>query len=263
MWSYLPHLAAREDLQAFFIWRLGSEAQARASTDVTCMLRMLLSASGFANLRQLEECLNRTGAGARFNDGYLKQYVNWGKGRKPTRGSPKRMRVSFADRSGVEAGALALIEAAWQANIIDTARAGGLLIALDREEMLGKLAQAWRSKKRAYPTTLKSWQDVWKAAEIEAMAVWNRRSSWHKDAVRSIIAARVENRAMEFAAECQTDRDRLLVSGNTVVGSGYVEEVVSTASEYRIGMVLTGGTATMRAMLIVEDLYGDRPRSPR
>lgn len=180
MQNYLSFLGHAEDLQALFGLRLGTSRQARSSTDITCVLQMLANAAGVESVSQLEALLNITIAGERFDDGYLKQYINSGRGWARGRAKHKLMRIGAYESGGTASGVLALIQAALQAKIIDGLRAGALLRGFDREDVLGALAKAWRVKKRAYPTTIKAWLEVWSMAEIQSQVVWNRRPEWHK-----------------------------------------------------------------------------------
>lgn len=280
MENYLDFLGAPEDLQAFFHLRLTPGWTGRTSTDVTCILRILMSRAGVTSLGKLEGLLSQQPAGARFN-GCLKEYFNSGASLR-RRGS-KLMRVSSLRRlelqrkqrkhahlsvdGSVDAkadgeGAVALIQAASEAGILSQQEAGRLLLGLDREEMLGQLTNIWKGKKWSLdtddnPFTDERWDDVWGLAQIVATDIWNRRGYWHKNAVRSAIAE-LTDRGAEFSARDRSDGGNQLDPPNC---SAYGVEPMAMAAEYRVGMMLEGGTAIVRTMLTAEDLDDDRPRS--
>lgn len=279
MENYLDFLGAPEDLQAFFHLRLTPGWTGRTSTDVTCMLRLLMTRAGVTSLGKLEDLLSQQPAGARFN-GCLKEYFNSGASLR-RRGS-KLMRVSslrrlelqrqkrkhanfsvneLADANRDGEGAQALVKAASEAGILSQPEAGRFLLSLDREEMLGQLTNIWKSKKWSLdtddnPFTDERWADVWGTARIVATDIWNRRSNWHKNAVRFVIAGPADRDA-EFAVQHRGDLDGHL--GPASCSAGAVE--AKATAEYQIGMVLKGGTAVVRTMLTAEDLDDNRPRS--
>lgn len=279
MENYLTFLGAPEDLQAFFHLRLTPGWSGRTSTDVTCMLRLLMTRAGVTSLGKLEDLLSQQPAGARFN-GCLKEYFNWGASLR--RRGPKLMRVSSLRRLELERkqrkhaylsaegsvdpnadgeGAVALIQAASEAGILSQPEAGKYLLGLDREELLGQLTNIWKSKKWSLdtdddPFTDERWADVWRMGRTVATDIWNRRSYWHKDAVRSAIAE-LADRDAELAAHHSGDLDDQLNPANC---PACAVEPGATTAEYQVGMVLKGATAVVHTVLTAEDLGDDRPR---
>ncbi|WP_206950648.1 hypothetical protein [Trinickia acidisoli] len=257
MQNYLSYLGRGDDLQALFTLRLGTSRPARSSTDITNVLQMLAAASGKSIGKLGDELLHETPvAGSRFEGHYLRRYVN--AGRKWLRGSAKPKMMSIGS-------ALALIQSALQAGAIDEARAGVLLRCLDREDILGALAKGWREKKRAYPTTIKAWRQVWEMARIEAQAVWDGRPDWHKALVITNLGSRYEGGEVGIAEAELDEADmveaivRTVLSDagasivQTAVGDGLLDAGRVRAHEspqYKIGDVLTGSDVFVETTIV-------------
>ncbi len=181
--NYLPHLAyrGRESFQSLMVYRLLPECRsARKSTDVTQVLRWLMNGVGVKNLSQLQSKI----ADEAYK-GYLKQYLNTGF--KPS-SKPKLMTI---------ANMILFLKSAYDAKLLtDKVALGSMLIELDKDEVLGHLAAAWRSKKYPYPANQAEWDKAWRLVEIEANKLWDRRKQWHQELVLIAIeskANRVED----------------------------------------------------------------------
>ncbi len=180
--NYLPHLThrGRESFQSLMGYRLLPKCRpARKSTDITQILRWLMHSVGAENLSQLQGMIaNETYAG------YLKQYNTDG---KPS-SKPKLMTI---------ANVILFLKSAYDAKLLtDKVALGSMLIELDKDEVLGHLAAAWRSKKYPYPANPANWDKAWRLVEIEANKLWGRRKPWHQKLVLIAIeskAHRVED----------------------------------------------------------------------
>jgi hypothetical protein len=259
MQNYLSFMGLAGDLQALFGLRLGTSRQARSSTDITCLLHALVSAAGVTSVNQLEAKLPSTVTDERFNDGYLKQYINAGKGWAKGKLKPKLMSIGTYESDEPTKGALALVHAVWQEGIVTDLRAGALLLAYDREAVLGGLAKTWREKKRVYPTTIKAWLEAWTIAEMHAQAVWDSRPEWHK----TLVLACLESRHAVGEGNLN-DSNRLEAIVNTVLSDAGGSDVAEVALgelgfeaieshdqvplRYKVGDVATGGTVLIQTI---------------
>lgn len=208
--SYIDYMSkSREDLKALMVWRLClPNLQARKSTDITQVLRWLMAQAGVRNLSQLEDKI-----GGNFGNGYLKQYWNPKKGK----GKPKQMSI---------AKTVFLLKSAHQMGLIKNDVAlGGMLISLDKHEMLGRLASRWRSLKYPAPESEEDWRNVWRLAEIEASGVWHHHDDWQRYCVQLAISRIVDQR------EGQTMEPRFIEQGK-------ISQCAFT--EFFVGQKITG-----------------------
>lgn len=181
--NYIDHMGiSRESLKALMVWRLClPNLQARKSTDITQILRWLVGQARVKSLSQFESALSCRKSGWKYGNKYLQQYWNWHP-RLAFIAKPKQMKID---------NVILLLRAAQEAGLLkNEVGLGAMLLQLDMHEMLGGLANRWRSLKYPKPASEDDWKKVWQLAHIEANGLWQRRNGWHRKHVQLAIKAR-------------------------------------------------------------------------
>lgn len=181
--NYLPELTkSPADLQALLIYRLCSARKATVATDITAILRLLMNRSKVGTLSNLEKLLY--GADEKKLVKYWNAARPGGGGNLVKSSPPQMMKVESVR---------ALLREAQGAGVFDDDSClGRVLIGLDREELLGRVAKRWNGLKRPKDASAINWAEVWELASVEANKIAREQCEWHRKLIARAIQVRAE-----------------------------------------------------------------------